>query len=424
MIRLRSMPIETRFGADCFGAQASTTPVAVVRVITRLNIGGPSIQAARLTSALDRHGFSTTLIHGRLGDDEGDMSYLIAPGARTIYLEALRRPLSPLADVRALVALYRELHRARPAIVHTHMAKAGMLGRLAAAAYNLSRGTAPRTSVIHTYHGHVLEGYFSPLITAIFIVLERLLARLSDVIVAISPAIERELRDGFRIGDAAQYRVVPLGFDLGEFAAIDDAARAAARRRLGVPIDAEVVSTVGRLTAIKQHRLFLDTIAETARARPRLLALIAGDGELRGDLEDYARQRAIANRVRFLGWRRDLSTIYGATDVFLLTSRNEGTPVALIEAMASGVPGVSTDVGGVKDVIDSGDVGARVADGDAAGLAAQLVRYLDDPQMLRRAGLSARAHVLERYGLDQLVRNVATLYSQLLANAGKTTHPD
>lgn len=392
-----------------------TTATPIVRVITRLNIGGPSIQATRLTDALDAHGFSTTLIYGRLGDGEGDMSYLIAPGARAIYLDSLRRPLSPLADLRALLRLYRELKRARPAIVHTHMAKAGMLGRVAAAAYNMTRGAAPRTRVIHTYHGHVLDGYFSPLMTTVFITLERMLARVSDVIIAISPAIERELRDGFRIGRGAQYRVVPLGFDLGAFAAIDDRARADARQRLDVAADTEVVSTVGRLTAIKQHRLFLDAIAAATRSRPRVLALVAGDGELRSDLETYARQLGIADRVRFLGWRRDLSTIYGATDVFMLTSRNEGTPVALIEAMASGVPGVSTDVGGVKDVIDSAEVGARVPDGDAAGLAAQLVRYLADPELRRRSGQRARAAVLDRYGLDRLVGDITALYRDLLA---------
>jgi glycosyltransferase involved in cell wall biosynthesis len=392
-----------------------TTATPIVRVITRLNIGGPSIQATRLTDALDAHGFSTTLIHGRLGDGEGDMRYLVAPGARAIYLDSLRRPLSPLADLRALLSLYRELKRVRPAIVHTHMAKAGMLGRVAAAAYNMTRGAAPRTRVIHTYHGHVLDGYFSPLMTTVFITLERMLARVSDCIVAISPAIERELRDGFRIGRAAQYRVVPLGFDLGAFAAIDDRARADARQRLDVAADGEVVSTVGRLTAIKQHRLFLDAVAAAARSRPRVLALVAGDGELRADLETYARQLGIADRVRFLGWRRDLSAIYGATDVFMLTSRNEGTPVALIEAMASGVPGVSTDVGGVKDVIDSAEVGARVPDGDAAGLAAQLVRYLADPELRRRSGQRARAAVLDRYGLDRLVGDITALYRDLLA---------
>jgi glycosyltransferase involved in cell wall biosynthesis len=396
-----------------------TTATPIVRVITRLNIGGPSIQATRLTSALDDYGFSTTLIHGRLGDGEGDMSYLLAPGARSLYLESLRRPLSPLADLRALRQLYGELKRTRPAIVHTHMAKAGMLGRVAAAAYNMTRGGAPRARVVHTYHGHVLEGYFSPLMTGLFITLERMLARVSDVVVAISPAIERELRDGFRIGRAAQYRVVPLGFDLREFAAIDDDARAEARARLEVATNAEVVSTVGRLTAIKQHRLFLDAVAAASRTRPRLLALVAGDGELRDDLEAYARTLGINDRVRFLGWRRDLSTIYGATDVFMLTSRNEGTPVALIEAMASGVPGVSTDVGGVKDVIDSADVGARVPDGDAAALAAHIVRYLADPDLRRRTGERARAAVLGRYSLDRLVRDIVALYSELLDDAKK-----
>lgn len=393
----------------------STTPTDVVRIITRLNIGGPSIQATRLAAALDRHGFSTTLIHGRLGAGEGDMSYLIEPGARVVYLDSLRRPLSPLADLRALWRLYRELQRARPVIVHTHMAKAGTLGRLAAAAYNLTRGNRPRARVIHTYHGHVLEGYFSPLMTRVFITLERMLARLSDVVIAISPAIERELRDQFRIGGARQYRIVPLGFDLSTFAAVDEPARQRARRELQIPADADTVATVGRLTAIKQHHLFLDVIAIAARSRPRLIALIAGDGELRAELEAYAAQAGVADRVRFLGWRRDLATIYAATDVFLLTSRNEGTPVALIEAMAAGVPGVSTDVGGVKDVMGSAEIGARVPDGDAAGLAAAVGRYLSDRQGARAAGQRARAAVLERYGLERLVADIESLYRDLLA---------
>ena len=391
------------------------TPTPIVRIITRLNIGGPSIQAARLTGALETHGFTTTLIHGRLGEGEGDMSYLLAPGARAIHLDSLRRPLSPLQDLRALMRIYGALTRVRPAIVHTHMAKAGLLGRLAATLYNLTRGSAPRARVVHTYHGHVLEGYFSALMTGIFITLERLLARASDRIIAISPAIERELREGFRIGRADQYRVVPLGFDLSAFAAVGDGARMQARRELNIPQSAAVVSTVGRLTAIKQHRLLLDTIARAAKTNSNVLALIAGDGELRHDLEAYAAQLGIAGRVRFLGWRRDLATIYAATDVFLLTSRNEGTPVALIEAMASGVPGVSTDVGGVKDVITSEAVGARVHEGDADALAAHVVRMLADHGLRRETGERARAAVLERYSLDRLVRDINVLYRELLA---------
>ena len=398
-----------------------STPTPIVRIITRLNIGGPSIQATRLTTALEAHGYTTTLIHGRLGEGEGDMSYLLAPGARAIQLDSLRRPVSLLHDLRAVVRIYGELMRVRPAIVHTHMAKAGLLGRLATVFYNLTRGSAPRARVVHTYHGHVLDGYFNAVITGIFVALERLLARASDRIIAISPAIERELRDGFGIGRSDQYRVVPLGFDLSAFAAVDDGSRARSRQDLSIGADAEVVSTVGRLTAIKQHRLFLDTVAAAARSRPRIVALIAGDGELRAELESYAAQIGIASRVRFLGWRRDLATIYGATDVFLLTSRNEGTPVALIEAMAAGVTGVSTDVGGVKDVIDSDAVGGRVPDNNAEALAAAVVRYLADPGLRRMSGQRARSAVLHRYSLERLVRDIAELYAELVPDAQKTT---
>ena len=392
----------------------SVPEVVVVRVITRLNIGGPSIQATRLTTALEPYGFTTRLLHGRLGDGEGDMSYLIAPGADAAFIPELRRRLSPLHDYRALVRLYGEISRAHPAIVHTHMAKAGLLGRLAAALHNLTRGSAPRARVVHTYHGHVLDGYFSAFMTTVFITLERLLANASDAIVAISPAIRDELLDRHHIGVAAQYRVVPLGFDLAPFAAIDDRARAIARTDLNLPAGAAVVTTVGRLTAIKQHRLFLDVVQRVVAAHPNAIALVAGDGELRAGLEAYAASLGIASHVRFLGWRRDLATIYGATDVFLLTSRNEGTPVALIEAMASGVPGVSTDVGGVKDVIDSPEAGLLAPFGDANALAAGVNALVADPARRSAMGARARAGVITRYGIDRLVADVAALYRELL----------
>ncbi|HYB93951.1 MAG TPA: glycosyltransferase [Vicinamibacterales bacterium] len=389
----------------------------VARVITRLNIGGPSIQATRLTSALEAHGFTTTLLHGRLGEGEGDMSYLIPPDADARYVSALRRPLAPLDDLRAFLRIYRVLREVQPHIVHTHMAKAGLLARLAATAYNISRGSAPRARIVHTYHGHVLDGYFSPVATKIFITLERLLARLTDRLVAISPAIRSELLQTYRIGRDRQYRVVALGFDLSPFAAVDAAARAAARHSLGLPADAAVVTTVGRLTAIKQHGLFLDTVARVRRSHPNLIAVIAGDGELRAELESKAAALGIDDSVRMLGWRRDLATIYAATDVFLLTSRNEGTPVALIEAMAAGVPGVSTDVGGVTDVIGGADTGRTAPFGDADALARAIEELLADPQRRAAMGAAARARVLAHYDLNRLVADVAALYRDMLADS-------
>lgn len=394
-------------------ARLGDSPVAVARLITRLNIGGPSIQATHLTTALEPFGFRTRLFHGRLGEGEGDMRYLLQPSADVVFVSTLCRPVSPIDDLRSFVRVYRELKRLRPAIVHTHMAKAGLIGRLAARAYNATRGSSPRARIVHTYHGHVLEGYFSSPVTSIFISFERILARLSDAIIAISPAIRRELLEVYRIGRESQYRVVRLGFNLGPFAAIDDAARRDARRALDLPEGAPVITTVGRLTAIKRHSLFLDVIKRVTDRHPDAVAVIAGDGELRAELEVQAALLGLGGHVRFLGWRRDLTTLYGASDVFLLTSKNEGTPVALIEAMASGVPGVSTDVGGVRDVFGGPETG--VMGEDANGLADGVLRFLADPAQRRHAGQLARARVLQQFDVERLVSEIATLYEELLS---------
>jgi glycosyltransferase involved in cell wall biosynthesis len=389
-------------------------PIRVLRVITRLNIGGPSIQAIALSERLAARGFDTRLVHGRLGEGEGDMGYLLAPATHTRQLAALVRPVSPLSDTVALVRLLDILRDWRPHIVHTHTAKAGTLGRSAAAIYNATAGRGSRARVVHTYHGHVLEGYFSPARTRFFVGIERQLAKATDRIVAISPRIQRELAGAYGIGDATQYRVVPLGFDLAHLAAIDDRARLDARTALGLDESAQVVTTVGRLTAIKQHDLFIAAAALVAQRNPRALFLIAGDGEMRDALTTLVREAGLASRLRFLGWRRDLATIYAASDVFLLTSRNEGTPVALIESLASGVPGVSTDVGGVRDVIENDAVGLLAPFGDASALAAHVESLLHEPSRCRRMGERGRTLVVARYGIDRLVDDIDRLYRELL----------
>ena len=387
----------------------------ILRVITRLNIGGPSIQALALTTRLAARGATTTLLHGRLGEGEGDMRYLAAPDANLQFVPTLQRAIAPLDDLRTLRALYAAMREFKPTLVHTHMAKAGLLGRLAAFAYNLTRGDAPRTFVVHTYHGHVLEGYFSRVITGVFIGLERLMARFSDAIIAISPAIRTDLLNTYRIGRPEQYHVVPLGFDLAAFAAVDTAARTRARAELQISSDAPVLATVGRLTAIKNYALLLDAAQLVASGRPNLVVLLAGDGELRSELEAQAARLGITANVRFLGWRRDLPAIYAATDVFALTSKNEGTPVALIEAMATGVPGVSTEVGGVGDVIADTSMGLKVPLDDPRALATAVERLFADSEQRRRMGEVARAHVLAHYDITRLVNDIDTLYQKLHA---------
>jgi glycosyltransferase involved in cell wall biosynthesis len=391
-------------------------PVRVLRVITRLNIGGPSIQAATLTARLRPHGFETTLVHGRLGAGEGDMSYLLSPAATAVYEPTLQREVAPFDDVRAIRQLYDLMRRVRPAIVHTHMAKAGAVARTAAIFYNRRSSPHERARLVHTYHGHVLEGYFSGPKTALFIAAERRLARVTDRIVAISPQIRHDLLRTYGIGRQEQYVVVPLGFDLSVFEQIDERARLDAREALRIPADASVISTVGRLTAIKQHALFLDAARLIREARPATVFLIAGDGELRKDLESRTRALGLDSHVRFLGWRRDLATIYAATDVFALTSRNEGTPVALIEAMASGVPGVSTNVGGVGDVIVDDSAGRRVPDGDPQAFAAAVIELLAARDR-DEIGQRARRLVVGRFGIERLVMDIATVYRDLLKPA-------
>lgn len=384
--------------------------VRIARIITRLNIGGPSIQAAMLSDRLRDHGFETLLIHGQLAAGEGDMSYLLEhTQVRTAFIPSLRRSVSPIADVRAVGAILGALKAFKPHIVHTHTAKAGTVGRAAAFAYNRLASITART--VHTYHGHSLEGYFRH--AGPFIAIERLLARATDRLIAISPQIAADLRDRYRIGRPEQWRIVPLGFDLAPLAAIDSAARAGARRELGIEPATPVVTIVGRLTAIKQHELFLRVARSVHETHPSALFVIVGDGERREELEALTHRLALDRQVRFLGWRKDLPTMYGAADVCALTSRNEGTPVAVIEALAAGVPVVSTDVGGVRDVIDDPALGAIAPDNDVDALAGHVRRMLS-PEMRAPEMIAARrASVTARYGSDRLVTDIAALYRSL-----------
>ena len=388
----------------------------MARIITRLNIGGPAIQAVNLSERLESRGYHTLLIHGRIGQGEGDMSYLIPPDHRfeTAYLPALHREIAPAADAAALAQIAGRLRRFRPAIIHTHMAKAGSLGRLAAVFYNAARPR--RARMVHTYHGHVLEGYFGALRENAFSAAERFLARRSDAILAVSPRVGRDLVERHGIGSADRVRIVPLGFDLEPFAAIDPAARRAARDRLAIAAEARVVAFVGRLTAIKQPDLFLDAAARIGAADEQVQFLVAGGGELETALRARAHELGIAGRVRFLGWQRDVAAIYAASDLVAITSRNEGTPVTLIESMAAAVPAVCFAVGGIPDVITGPELGVLIDAGEVEALARAIADLLRRNEPRALMGMRARAHALERYGVVRLVRDIDSLYRELLGH--------
>jgi len=260
----------------------------------------------------------------------------------------------------------------------------------------------------------VLEGYFSAPLARAFSAAERMLARRSDALIAVSRTVERNLIDTHRIGSAKQFQVVPLGFDLRRFAGIGEADRARARRQFNLSPSARVVSLVGRLTSIKQPDVFLAVAARIAQADREAMFLIVGGGELESSVRSEAANAGLDGRVRFLGWQRDVAPIYAASDLVALTSRNEGTPVTLIESMAAAVPGVAFSVGGVPDVITTAETGALVRENDVESFAATALALLHDDAARRAMGNRARADVLQRYGRDRLVRDVDALYRRLL----------
>lgn len=381
---------------------ATTAPPKLVRVITRMNIGGPS----RHVTILTRHAgpeLDATLLAGGSEPREGSLeAEAVAAGVEVVHVPHLRRPVAPLDDVLALVWLYRYLRRERPAIVATHLAKAGTLGRLAAA----MAGVPVR---VHTFHGHVLDGYFGRLSTAVFTWIERLLGRLTTQFVAISPEIAADL-DRLDIG-RGKTTIVRLGLELEH---LGGHPRGALRKDLGVHDDAALVGIVGRLVPIKAHDLFLDAASQVLTRMPEAHFAIVGDGELWDALHDAVATRGLAQRVHFAGWRGDLAAVYADLDVVVCCSRNEGTPVSLIEASAAGRPVIGTEVGGIPDIITPGVNGLLVRSGDSGALAAAIEDLLADPQKGAAMGAAGRNIALERHGADRMVKELKDLYRNLL----------
>jgi glycosyltransferase involved in cell wall biosynthesis len=387
-------------------------PIRIVRVIARLNIGGPAIQAITLTQRLQASGYSTRLVRGREGADEGSMDYLADQlGVCPTLLPTMRREPG-WGDLRALLSLIRILRRDRPDIVHTHAAMGGTLGRLATLiAFPLRRR---RPVLIHTFHGHSLTGYFSSRTAQMFRSIEKALARHTDALIAVSAEVRDDL---VKLGVANQERftVIPLGFDLSDF--VDDTdrstRRAALRAEWGIRPDEQIVTLVARLVPIKRVDRFL-RVAGLLAQRPETRFVIVGDGELRHELVRSRDAHALGDRLLWAGFRRDIPDVCFASDVVVLTSDNEGTPVSLIEAAAAAVPVVATDVGGVRSVVDHGRTGMLVSPDDAEALASHIRALLDNPEDARALGRNARRAASKAFTTQALVNNLDNLYTSLL----------
>jgi glycosyltransferase involved in cell wall biosynthesis len=410
--------------------------IRVVRVIDRLNVGGPARHVAWLSAGLDGEAFETRLFTGTVPPGEGDMSdFARAVGVAPHVIPEMSRELS-WRDAVVVWKLFREFRRFRPHIVHTHKAKAGAVGRTAAMLYKWLTPSAlwlrPRPcAVVHTYHGHTFHSYFGPVKTRLFLWIERTLARFgTDRIVTISPQQRTEIQETFGVGRAAQFIVIPLGLDLAAFAAGQPGRL---RRELGIDSDEPLVGIVGRLCKVKNHALFLDASAALVRDRSPARFVIVGDGELRGDLEARARELALADRLYFTGFRDDVASLYFDLDLVALTSRNEGTPLTLIEAMSAGCPVVATDVGGVVDLLGAKrdtvgaltiwDHGITTPSGDAAAFSHALNYLIERPQLRREMGDRGRAFIRSRYSKTRLIADIEHLYHELLGAHAARVRP-
>jgi len=435
----------------------SAEKIKVLRIIARLNIGGPAIHTILLSHHMEKLGYQTLLVAGQVGPEEGDMYYLAeAEGVEPVIIPRLGRRLLPLSDLVALLSILRLLFSWRPQIVHTHTAKAGAVGRMAALIYNKAQGTRQKAQgfiwrvisregtqeqsgsitndkckVVHTFHGHVLHGYFSRFKSKLFQLVERILAKFTDAIVVVSEQQKEELCWKFGVGRPEQYRVVPLGLDLRPFESASES-KGKLKSDLGLSENGNsLVGIVGRLTDIKNHRLFIESISLLLSEERNTSArfLIVGDGELRKDLEEMTTELALTDRVIFTGWIKDLKSFYADLDVLALTSNNEGTPVAVIEAMAAEVPVIATDVGGVRELIsDFGfrnaefgesefeicERGVLVSKGDVRGFAKGLKYLLEHPEECREMGKRGREYALEKHTTERLVSDMDRLYRSLL----------
>jgi glycosyltransferase involved in cell wall biosynthesis len=388
--------------------------IKVIHVITRFDKGGSAENTFITVRDLDKSRYDVVLVTGastpgNAGDPEAEavqanMTAARENEVRLIGLRHLVRDLKFFSDIIAFFSLLNIIQREKPHIVHTHTSKAGILGRWAA---NLCRVPI----IVHTPHGHVFWGYFNPRQTRLFVLLERWTARITNAIVTLTPQ-EKEDHLRFRIAPEEKFTVIHSGVDLRTFRA-DLYPPPETKALLGIPPEMTVVGTVGRLTPVKGQEVLIRAASELIRHGEKIFLVLLGDGELRQDLEQLTIHLGIAEHVRFLGWRPDVARVMAACDIFCLPSRNEGMGKVLVEAMAMGKPIIASSIGGIPDIVRSGENGILVPVGDAAAWAEAIARLCRDPEERRRMG-DAGMLMAPRYSSEEMIKRIDQLYGKLL----------
>ncbi len=389
----------------------------VLRILNRMAVGGPVLNATYLTRYMQPD-YETLLIVGEKESHEKSAAYLASQlGIPYTTIPGMGRSINLASDYTAYRQLKKVIASFRPDIVHTHAAKPGALGRLAASASGVP-------VIVHTFHGHIFHSYFNSLKTSFFIKTEQFLGKKSDAIIAISEQQKKELID-FKIAPEKKIHVVPLGFDLDRFHQDQEQKRKAFRMEFGVTDDEIAIGIIGRLVPVKNHYLFLKAIRHVLdHSTKKIRAFIIGDGETRSDLEQMARESGISfsteknlqhsDPLIFTSWRSDVDMINAGLDIICLTSYNEGTPVSLIEAQAANKPIVSTRVGGIADIVKEGQTGLLADVKEPAVFCDHLLRLVEDDALRIQLGSNSREHVLHRFSYQRLVSDMSALYLDLL----------
>ena len=399
----------------------------VLRILNRLIIGGPALNATYLTRYMAPE-WETMLVIGGKDDHEQDATHLTDRlGISPVVVPEMMRAIDPLADRAAYNKIKKLIQEFKPDVVHTHAAKSGAIGRLAALACKVP-------VVVHTFHGHVFHSYFGKAKTQAFIQIERYLARRSSGIIAISELQKQELSQRYRIAPADKIDIIPLGFDLDHFGNGQDAKRVAFRKRYDIADDEIAIGIVGRIVPVKNHALFVAAAAKAlGQTKQKLRFVIIGDGDMRTTMEgefrlagiDYAyypEEQRHAQAI-CISWQTEMDEVLAGLDIVALTSHNEGTPVSLIEAQAAGRPVVSTGVGGVADVVADSVTGFVTPAGDAAAFAAGLLKLTEDGVTRRAFAEAGMQAVSQRFSYHRLVGDMDAYYRRLLESKGvKTGH--
>ncbi|MDA3882584.1 MAG: glycosyltransferase [Bacteroidales bacterium] len=389
----------------------------IVRILNRFNVGGPTYNVAYLSKYIGDD-FETVLIGGEKNESEASSEYILDDlDLSYTIMPQMRRSINPFQDILALWHIIKIIRRHKPDIVHTHAAKAGTLGRIAAILCGVP-------IIVHTFHGHVFHSYFSTWKTKIFLIIERFLAKKSTVIIAISDIQKKELGEEYRICNPDKIHVIPLGFKLNSFIEGIPKKRHTFRETYQFSENTIVVGIVGRLVPVKNHELFLQAFQHCVRHTQKdIRACIVGDGELKEYLYSvceslglsYATPERAYNgeSVIFTSWIQEVDEVYAGVDVVCLTSKNEGTPVSLIEAQASGKPIVSTNVGGIENIVEEGKT-ALLSENNESDFSQKLLHIIEDDVLRTNMSSYASDVIVSKFDYPTLCTNMNRLYNKLL----------